>query len=409
MVRCLHAGRQFTQNLFQGSVYVFINLFWNIITYDYYLIPTCTIDCASYVKYSMLSKFIVYIYFIIGRYIYCYIMNSTGITIKELAKLLDLSPTTVSRVLSGNAKKYRISDATEKIVKETAKKLQYEPNQIARNLRLQQTNTIGLVIPDISNPFFANLARMIEIELRKRGKLIILSDTHDSSDLESETLKFLFGRKVDGILVAPVGLRSEHFQRFTQVPVVMIDRYFSELSVPYVSTDNYGSAYAATQYLINKNHRKIACIQGLVNTIPNKERIRGFQKAIEDYGISPEDIEICGTDFSIENGYNTANKLLKQVNSLTAIFTLGNQIAIGAMQAIKENGLKIPEDISIISFDDQAYFELTSPPLTTIRQPINLIGQEAVRILFDLLDGKQPESKLLPAKLIERSSVKDCN
>lgn len=334
-------------------------------------------------------------------------MKSPVITIKELAKLLDLSPTTVSRVLSGNAKKYRISDATDKLVKETAKQYQYEPNQIARNLRLKETNTIGLVIPDISNPFFANLARMIEIELRKRGKLILLSDTHDNSDLESETLMFLFGRKVDGILVAPVGLSSEHFRRFTHVPMVMIDRYFPSLSVPYVSTDNFAGAYIATQYLINKNHRQIACIQGLVNTIPNKERVRGFQKAIADYGISSEDIKICGTDFSIENGYNIAQKLLKQVSSLTAIFTLGNQIAIGAMRAIKENGLKIPEDISIISFDDQAYFDLTSPPLTTIRQPIDLIGKEAVRILFDLMNGKKPESKLLPAKLVERSSVKD--
>ncbi|MEA1897495.1 MAG: LacI family DNA-binding transcriptional regulator [Bacteroidota bacterium] len=343
-----------------------------------------------------------------GRLIYSIIMKSPVITIKELAKLLDLSPTTVSRVLSGNAKKYRISDATEKLVKKTAKQYQYEPNQIARNLRLKETNTIGLVIPDISNLFFANLARIIEIELRKRGKLILLSDTHDNSDLEIETLMFLFGKKVDGMLIAPVGLKSEHLQRFTHVPMVMIDRYFTKLSVPYVSTDNFAGAYVATEYLINKNHSQIACIQGLVNAISNKERVRGFQKAIDDYGISSENIKIWGTDFSIENGYNTAKKLLVQASPPTAIFTLGNQIAIGAMRAIKENGLKIPKDISIISFDDQAYFDLTSPPLTTIRQPIDLIGQEAVRILFDLIDGKKTESKLLPAKLIERSSVELC-
>ncbi len=342
-------------------------------------------------------------------YAYFCIMEPPVITIKELAKLLDLSPTTVSRVLSGNAKKYRISESTEKLVKKTAKQYQYEPNQIARNLRLKETNTIGLVIPDISNLFFANLARIIEIELRKRGKLILLSDTHDSSDLENETLMFLFGRKVDGILIAPVGLTSEHLRRFTHVPMVMIDRYFTKLPIPYVSTNNFEGAYVATQYLINKNHSKIACIQGLVNTISNKERVRGFQKAIDDNGISSEDIRICGTDFSIENGYNTTKKLLKQASSLTAIFTLGNQIAIGAMRAIKENGLKIPEDISIISFDDQAYFDLTCPPLTTIRQPIDLIGTEAVSVLFDLMDGKQAESKILPAKLIERSSVKDFN
>ncbi len=333
-------------------------------------------------------------------------MKSPGITIKELAKSLNLSTTTISRVLSGNAKKYRISIRTEKLVKETAKQHHFEPNQIARNLRLKHTNTIGLVIPDISNPFFANLARAIEIELRKRGKLILLSDTHDSSELESETLMFLFGRKVDGILVAPVGLTCDHFLRFSKVPIVMIDRYFDTLSVPYVSTNNYEGAYKATQYLINKKHKHIACIQGLVDTVSNKERVRGFKKAIEDYGISSENIEIYGSDFSVDDGYNTVKKLLDQATFPTAIFTLGNPIAIGAMRAIKEKDLKIPDEISIISFDDQPYFELISPPLTTIRQPIDLIGKEAVHILFDLIDGKKPESKLLSPLLVERSSVK---
>ncbi len=158
--------------------------------------------------------------------------------------------------------------------------------------------------------------------------------------------------------------------------------------------------------MINKKHKHIACIQGLVDTVSNKERVRGFKKAIEDYGISSENIEIYGSDFSVDDGYNTVKKLLDQATFPTAIFTLGNPIAIGAMRAIKEKDLKIPDEISIISFDDQPYFELISPPLTTIRQPIDLIGKEAVHILFDLIDGKKPESKLLSPLLVERSSVK---
>jgi len=332
--------------------------------------------------------------------------KSHRITLKELAQLLHISPTTVSRVLSGNAKKYRISDRTEKLVKEAAKHHHFKPNQIAKNLRLQQTNTIGLVIPDISNPFFANLARSIEIELRKRGKIILLSDTHDSTELESETLGFLFGRKVDGILIAPVGLTSEHLLLFNEMPIVMIDRYFDNLSVPYVATNNYEAAYKATSYFIEKGHKNIACIQGLESTISNKERVKGFKQAINDHGLASSDIEICGDDFSIENGYKSMSNLIEQISLPSAIFTLGNPIALGAMQACKEKGLIIPDDISLISFDDQPYFDLTAPPLTTIRQSIDLIGQEAVRILYDLIDNKKPTSKLFAAKLIERESVK---
>lgn len=174
--------------------------------------------------------------------------------------------------------------------------------------------------------------------------------------------------------------------------------------MPYVSTNNYLGAYQATKYLIDRNHKKITCLQGLTNTTSNIERIRGFNQALGDFKIPAKYIRIIGSDFSLVNGYHSANEVLKK-DVPTAIFALGNQIALGALKAIKEHGLIVPDDISLISFDEQPYLELISPPITTIKQPIEQIGQVATDMLFDLINKKNVKSQLIPATMIERNSV----
>lgn len=333
-------------------------------------------------------------------------MKSDGITIKEIADLLNMSGSTVSRVLSGKAKKFRISADTEELVKKTAKEHNYRPNQIARNLRLQKSNTIGLVIPDISNPFFCNLALKIETELRAKGKLILLCDTHDDSLLEKESIELLIDRQVDGLLVAPVGLSGDHFKNLSK-PVVMIDRYFEELPIPFVSTNNFSSSYEATKLFLEKGHTQISCIQGVESTISNRERVNGYKSAIKDSGKGV--IEVIGSDFTIENGYKSALELFQGAQKPTAIFSLSNQITIGVMKAARELGIKIPDDVSLVSFDDQPYFELTEPSITSVRQPVEQIGKEAVRILFELMEGNPCKSELIDAKLIQRESVQKYN
>ncbi len=333
-------------------------------------------------------------------------MEKKARTIKELADLLSMSPTTVSRVLNGQAEKYRISQKTALLVQEKAKTYQFEPNQIARNLRLQKTNTIGLMIPDISNPFFANLARAVEIELRKKDKMILLCDTNDETTLEEKTLSLLLARKVDGLLIAPIGEKWEHLSKDLKVPMVLIDRYFKENTAPYVATNNFEGAYRATSYLIQKGHKQIACIQGLTHTTSNKNRVLGFREASKDHNLPISNISVSGSDYSIENGYTETLKLLQSTQRPTAIFALNNQIAIGVMKALKQSGLKIPEDISLVSFDEQPFFELLSPPLTSIRQPMEEIGKEAVRMLFQIMENKKVTSNLLAPEFIERASVK---
>ncbi len=327
-------------------------------------------------------------------------------TIKELAQELEMSTTTVSRVLTGQEKKYRISEKTAQRVREVADKLDFAPNQIARNLRLQKTNTIGLIIPDISNPFFANLARTVEEELRSRGKMVLLCDTKDETRLEKESLSLLLGRKVDGLLVAPVGKEWEHLKEHSKIPVVLIDRYFENQDIPFVTTDNFFGAYEATLYLIENGHQNIACIQGLKGTTPNDHRVRGYQKAMKTHGLS-EHIKVVGDDYSLENGYENTKELLARPNPPTAFFALNNQIAMGCMKALKENGFHIPNEISLIAFDEQPYFELLSPPLTAIKQPMEAIGKVAVETLFELLDGKKVSHQMLKPTFIERASVSE--
>ena len=325
-------------------------------------------------------------------------------TLKELAQELEMSTTTVSRVLTGQEKKYRISEKTAQRVREMANQVDFSPNQIARNLRLQKTNTIGLIIPDISNPFFANLARTVEEELRERGKMVLLCDTKDDTEVERESIALLMGRKVDGLLIAPVGKESKHFIENAAVPVVLIDRYFEDQDIPFVTTDNFFGAYEATSYLIGKGHKSIACIQGITGTTPNDNRVKGYENAMDKYGLS-EHITVIGADYSMDNGYESTLELLAKPDAPTALFALNNQIAMGCMKALKENGLPIPSEMSLIAFDEQPYFELLSPPLTAIKQPMQEIGKVAVQTLFELLEGKKVNHQMLKPTFIERNSV----
>ncbi|WP_394746891.1 LacI family DNA-binding transcriptional regulator [Spongiimicrobium salis] len=327
-------------------------------------------------------------------------------TLKELAQELQMSTTTVSRVLTGQEKKYRISEKTAKRVREVASKLDFSPNQIARNLRLQKTNTIGLIIPDISNPFFANLARTVELELRKRGKMVLLCDTKDETAIEEESLALLLGRKVDGILIAPVGRESQHLVGHAPVPVVLIDRYFEGSNLPFVSTNNFLGAHEVTSFLLGKGHRKIACIQGLAGTTSNENRVKGYQKAMEDHN-AQEGIVVVGDDYSVENGYKSTLELLARQDVPTALFALNNQIAMGCMKALKEKGWHIPQQMSLIAFDEQPYFELLSPALTAVKQPMHAIGTAVVESLFELLEGRSVAPKMLKPLFIERDSVSE--
>jgi len=332
-------------------------------------------------------------------------------TLKNIADHIGVSVSTVSRVLSGKASDYRISKETEKNVREVAKKLNYSPNQLARGLRLKKTNVIGLVIPDISNPFFASIAKSVESEARKAGYSIMLCDTQEDTKIEISSLQLLWNRKVDGVIICPVGQESKHLERLwdTGFPMVVIDRYFPELECPSIISDNYQGALDGVNYLLENNHRIIGCIQGFLKTSVNDDRVRGYRDAHKTHNITFDDSLIVGDSFGEQNGYISAKILLNRTVKPTAFFTFSNLICLGVIHAIKEENLRIPEDISIVSFDDHSYANYLSTPISTIVQQKDEMGVIASKLLTDQIEsGIRYNTKgvVLPTKLVIRKSVK---
>lgn len=338
-------------------------------------------------------------------------MKSSNVTLKNIADQLNVSVTTVSRVLNGKSDRYRISKETQELINTAAKELNYSPNQLARGLRLKRTNTIGYIIPDISNPFFSSIAKSVEKSARKSGYSILLCDSEENTKIEENLLQLMVDRKVDGLIISPVGLEVNHLLKISQknIPIVLLDRYFPELNYPFVTSDNYKGALEAVNMIIDYGHRRIACIQGLVNTSPNNDRVRGYIDAHKNHDLSVDKKLIVGDSFGEENGYIETKLLLKQDNPPTALFAVSNLISLGAIRAISEEGLKIPDDISMVSFDDQPYSGFLSTPMTTVSQQNAQIGQIAIKLLIDHIESNrqlEPKGIFLPTKLISRDSVK---
>ena len=329
-------------------------------------------------------------------------------TILTISDRTGFSTSTVSRVLSGQAKKYRISDKTIAIITKEARECNYMPSMVAKSLRTNITRTIGLVVPSIDNPFFANIASLIVSNAKANDYTVILADSLENEVDEKEVIRSLLSYNVDGIIIVPSGTDPSHLELLNGAgtPVVLIDRFFVNSSLPYVTTDNTKGATDATRYLINNNHKNIACIQGVVHSTPGQERVSGYVTTMKEYGLESY-IKIVGDSFSIENGYVETKILLSSSTPPTAIFALSNTILLGTLKAINESTYKIPHDISLISFDDYTYLDFMNPPITRVSQPIEEICSIALIMLLQSMESKvQSKEKLkLPPKLLVRSSV----
>lgn len=296
-------------------------------------------------------------------------------TLLTISEKTGFSISTVSRVLSGKGKKYRISQNTIDYVTEVAKSCNYTPDLIAQSLRTRKTNTIGLTIPSIENPFFSNLSGVIINQLKSRGYNIILSDTMENVDNEVEALNSFVSRNVDGIIAVPVSSSPLYIEQISKmIPVVLIDRYFENTTLPYVCTDNYYGAYIATEFLISKGYRRLLAIQGVPASMPNKERLRGFRQAVEDHRAEGVQETVSGDSFSVESGFSETLSALTSSDRPDAIFAFSNTILLGAIKAIRELGLVIPDDVALISFDNNRFLDFFDPVITRVEQPISVIG-----------------------------------
>jgi LacI family transcriptional regulator len=332
-----------------------------------------------------------------------------AVTLNEIAEQAGVSVSTASRVLNDKASEFRISSETEGLVLRIAQEMGYRPNHMARGLRLQTTNTIGLVAPDIANPFFASIVQRVQTVSHDLGYSLVVCNTNEDAELETEHLNLLGSKRVDGLIAMPVGQDSSSYDDWlnTGVPLVLVDRYFEGLNVPAVVVDNYRGSYEATMFLASNGHNRIAFVQGLPGTYTNSERLRGYRAALEDHDIKPDDDLIVGGDFREQNGYIETKLLLSLANRPTAIFASSDLITLGALKAIYEEGLEIPDDVSLVSFDDFDFAPYLKCPLTVVRQPTEMMGEVAVKLLVEQLANPNADKKrvVLRPKLVVRESA----
>ena len=332
-------------------------------------------------------------------------------TLVSIAERSGCSISTVSRVLSGNAAKYRISQRTVARVTEEVKRCNYTPSLLAKGLRTNRTDTIGLLIPNIENSFFANVAGVVIRESRNYNYKVVVVDTQEDERNEQDGLSALLARRVDGIIAAPCGNDAALFASVQEggMPLVLIDRYLPDAGMlSYVTTDNYRGAVMAAEYLLENGHRRIACIQGTPHSMPVRDRVRGFGDTLRAHGLGDR-IVVTGEDFSVQNGYLETKLALAREERPTAIFALSNLILLGVVKAVHESGLRIPDDISVVSFDDNMLFNYLDPAITCIGQPTDEIGTLAVKLLIRAVrePGAAPSHLHLPPSLIIRRSVRN--
>lgn len=282
------------------------------------------------------------------------------------------------------------------------------PSHSAKSLRTSKSYAIGLVIPAMNNPFFADMASVIISEANARGYTTIIVDTMEDEANQRLALDSLVSRQVEGIVVAPCG-GEEDLTELSQsgLPVVLIDRYFEDGPLPYVTTNNYKGGVLATQTLLDFGHKDIACVQGVTSLMPNAMRVQGYLDMMKEAGLEDR-VTVVGNEFSIQNGYLETRLLLSGEHRPSALFALSNTIGLGAMKAIREMNLRIPEDISLISFDNNIYLDYMIPPVTRVSQPLEDMSRLAIKILFErMADSESPASHImLTPNLIPGGSIK---
>lgn len=324
-------------------------------------------------------------------------------TLFTISKKTGYSMSTISRVLSGQAKKYRISNKAITIIRKEAERSNFSPNLIARSLKLKKTCTIGLSIPAIDNPFFSNLAGRVIAHMKDYGYNILLADTMENERNERDALMSFMSRNVDGIIAVPVSPYSVMVESIVKsVPTILIDRYYEDSKLSYVCTDNYAGSYSATQYLIERGYKKIHAIQGTSTSMPNKERVRGFNDAIAAHKSEGVQGSVSGSSFSVENGISETLRIMSGKIRPDAIFAFGTTILLGVINTIKSMGLSVPDDVALISFDDNLFFDYMDPPITRVAQPVAEISHLASDILLKMINGEVDEDEVCKMQLLPK-------
>lgn len=328
------------------------------------------------------------------------------LTIYDIAKLAGVSTATVSKVLNQTG---RISEITRKRILQISKEHNYHPSVVASALTGKKTFTIGLLIPDLANPFFAEVARNVEDRAHELGFNLVICNTDNDSNKEIKYIHLLRQKSVDGIIVA-TGVRNDEILNELigqNIPIAVIAREMSVLTASTVLVDDFAGGYSAASHLIQLGHRRIAIVAENLSVMSSSERVRGYRHALEEAGLSFDEKLVMVSDFTVQGGKKAAKRLLGSAQPPTAIFACNDLLAIGAMQAAKERNLAIPQQLSIVGFDNTILASITDPPLTTVAQPIKIMGHKVVDLITQEMNSDKTEIQrvvLLP-QLIVRSST----
>ncbi|MHA1279847.1 MAG: LacI family DNA-binding transcriptional regulator [Candidatus Helarchaeota archaeon] len=337
-------------------------------------------------------------------------MKSRRPTQDDVAKLAGVSQTAVSRVL--NETDSTISEGTRKRIFDVIAQIGYVPNKSAQSLRTQRTQTIASIIPDITNPFYPAFQRGIQSVTNQKNYDLVIYDTDENEENEKRSLTSLARAGVDGAIVSLFHHGFDALKPLTEMGMPVVYWHggpvVEDLLIDLIYVDNVAMAKTAVSFLIEKGHLRIGMIAGLENTPPRQDRIQGFREAMRENNVPLDEILIQDGDFTEVGGYQGMKKLLDLQQPPTAVFAANDLMALGAMLAIREAGLRIPEDIALIGLDDIPAAKLVNPPLTTLTQNQENIGRTAAEMIFERIEGTAPKAPRLvelPFDLIIRESV----
>lgn len=329
-------------------------------------------------------------------------------TIKDVAKVANVSCATVSRALSGSSE---IGKETRERVLKVCREIGYTANHVAQSMVLKRTQLLGLIVASIDNPFMSELAYHIELRAREMGYTLMLCNSSNDLELEGHVFKLLLGRQVDGVILMPCHANSYAALKdsFSMVPTVFISENLRDLPETYVSIDNYRGTRIGTEYLHSLGHREILYFGWRKNSITHQLRGDGYLEACQDLGIEPHVYHNEYNSSSIDIGYQMAMELFQEPFRHTAIFAATDSIALGVLGAAEELGIRVPEDLSVLGFDNITYAGLPKINLTTIEQPKKAMGSLAVDMLLEKIN--EPNAgyahRILPPTLVERGSCRE--
>ena len=318
-----------------------------------------------------------------------------GIRIQHVAAKARVSPATVSRVLNGStsvAPKYRAR------VLKAVDELEYRPNRLARNFRLQRADMIGILVSDIENPHFTSMVRSLEDEAYKRGKRVLLCNTDENAQKQRAYLEMMASDRVFGVILSPSDPADPGIAQLLDlgIPVVAFDRVVEDPRADAVIADNLAAGRLATDLLLQAGHTRIGCISGPRTVQTAADRLAGYESAMRSAGLEPA--AVCGL-FKIEGARRAAHQLLEAAPDLTGLVVTNNLMTIGALGALRERAIIVPDAIALVAIDDPFWSDLVQPPLTTLAQPIRMMAESAIDLLFQRIKEHDGEPQLVKFQL----------